>query len=762
MSVDWGEPSNGGVLSFNSSPDYESPHDSNGDNVYRVTVWASDDRGGVDDRNVTITVTDVDETVNRKPIIELQIANQTLTLGTTGMIGLLNKFSDPDDDDLTYTAGSSNTGVVTATIEDETLRLGTVSTGSATVTVKASDGSLSVEQTFSVTVNPRPTPRVTVTGTTTISYAENGTGVVATYSASPSNVSWSLSGDDGSHFNIDSSGNLGFVSPPPDFESPQDLNRDNRYRVTVKAGRSGYRDGSRTVTVNVTNVDEPGTVTLSTTTPSVGVEITASLSDPDGGVTDRSWQWWTSSDGGSTWVSVLGARSNDYTPKDKDAWKLLKASVRYRDAQGPNKSADSLPVTVEGPPARVVGLTGTPGPAHGEITLTWDPADGATGYEVQQKKPRPFLLPDEWITLPFDDFKVEITGTGAVVRNLDPDETYEHEVRGVNAHGEGEWSKSVRTDPHDERPDTPQGLEWRSTVGNRGISLSWQTVADAGEYEVESSFGGRSTTTTVSTTSVEFMGLTPEALYVFRVRAWKPYGVLRLHSDWSDAFRVRAPTPESAWGAHQADHVGAYSVDASVNEPILSAISPSASHWNSKLSGTGLSLCNNADQDCKNANIDGDVSPIVVEVSTPDDNTTQCGKSVACVAPQGGIGKHVENVEVVFKNPPYGCTTDADVCRPAEQVVYTWTTDPSKDHTDVGKAHQNFPNAGRHLYIHAGHLMLHELGHILAAPDFYSDSTSGLMAEKPAIMNIHWEAHTVQNTDVQQLIAIYRTHTSHK
>ena len=67
-----------------------------------------------------------------------------------------------------------------------------------------------------------------------------------------------------------------------------------------------------------------------------------------------------------------------------------------------------------------------------------------------------------------------------------------------------------------------------------------------------------------------------------------------------------------------------------------------------------------------------------------------------------------------------------------------------------------------HLYIHAGHLVLHELGHVLAAPDFNSDDKSGLKAEKPAIMNIHWEARTVQDTDVQQLIAIYRLHTAHK
>ena len=46
------------------------------------------------------------------------------------------------------------------------------------------------------------------------------------------------------------------------------------------------------VTVEVTNVDEPGTVTLSASQPRVGIEIRANTPvDPDGGVTDVTWQW---------------------------------------------------------------------------------------------------------------------------------------------------------------------------------------------------------------------------------------------------------------------------------------------------------------------------------------------------------------------------------------------------------------------------------------------------------------------------------------
>ena len=49
----------GGTLSFRAPPDFEAPGDANGDNVYTVTVEASDGTGAAS-LDVTITVTDVD------------------------------------------------------------------------------------------------------------------------------------------------------------------------------------------------------------------------------------------------------------------------------------------------------------------------------------------------------------------------------------------------------------------------------------------------------------------------------------------------------------------------------------------------------------------------------------------------------------------------------------------------------------------------------------------------------------------------------
>ena len=51
-----------GALTFKAQPDFETPGDSNGDNVYEVTVVASDPAKNSDELDVRVTVTNVEET----------------------------------------------------------------------------------------------------------------------------------------------------------------------------------------------------------------------------------------------------------------------------------------------------------------------------------------------------------------------------------------------------------------------------------------------------------------------------------------------------------------------------------------------------------------------------------------------------------------------------------------------------------------------------------------------------------------------------
>ena len=144
--------------------------------------------------------------------------------------------------------------------------------------------------------------------------------------------------------------------------------------------------------------------------------------------------------------------------------------------------------------------------------------------------------------------------------------------------------------------------------GGRGISLSWQAVSDVREYEVESSFEKGTATTTVSgTSSVDLIGMTPDAEYGFRVRALKPHGSGHLYSGWSGKQSYSAPTP-SHWQGHQEDHTVGYTLGsissttppgfpAGVKNPanvIEPAIAPAAGAWTtkaSKIQGKNLKIC---------------------------------------------------------------------------------------------------------------------------------------------------------------------------
>ena len=50
-------------------------------------------------------------------------------------------------------------------------------------------------------------------------------------------------------------------------------------------------DDTTNVTITVTNVDEEGTVTLSSSQPQEGTPLTATLTDPDFGITRLTWRW---------------------------------------------------------------------------------------------------------------------------------------------------------------------------------------------------------------------------------------------------------------------------------------------------------------------------------------------------------------------------------------------------------------------------------------------------------------------------------------
>ena len=184
----------------------------------------------------------------------------------------------------------------------------------------------------------------------TIMYPENGTELVATYTAVDPEmtdiVSWSLGGTDAGVFDIND-GVLTFKKSP-NYEMPGDVVGtspptaaavDNVYEITVQAMDSTGKTGMKMVEVMVTDVDEPGMVTLSALQPQAGTALTAMDSDPDGDISDLKWQWAKSMTMDGTYEDIDKAISRAYTPKDADIDYYLQVTASYTDSEGEGKTA---------------------------------------------------------------------------------------------------------------------------------------------------------------------------------------------------------------------------------------------------------------------------------------------------------------------------------------------------------------------------------------------------------------------------------------
>ena len=119
---------------------------------------------------------------------------------------------------------------------------------------------------------------------------------------------------------------------------------DTLFTVRVEASDGELAD-TASVTIRVTNADDPGTVTLDPEVARVGVEMTATLTDEDGvrgGGTSRKWQ---RSANGSAWNDV--GRGRMYNPVTSDAGRWLRVVFTYSDRHGPGKRAVSAALKVQ-------------------------------------------------------------------------------------------------------------------------------------------------------------------------------------------------------------------------------------------------------------------------------------------------------------------------------------------------------------------------------------------------------------------------------
>ncbi len=210
-----------------------------------VTITATDPEGLTVAQSFGVTV----RRGNRAPQPEVSIPDQSLEAGAQVTTGVSDYFSDPDGDDLTFTAESSDTALAKATVSDDQLTIVAVDTGTATVTVTATDpGGLYATQSLAVTVvqtpgnqTPRRVGRIADRGlyegdkiTVDVSgYFTDPDGDQLTFSAASSNpgVATAVGSGSGLTLNAASAGTANVVVTATD---PGDLSATQSFAVRVR------------------------------------------------------------------------------------------------------------------------------------------------------------------------------------------------------------------------------------------------------------------------------------------------------------------------------------------------------------------------------------------------------------------------------------------------------------------------------------------------------------------------------------------------
>ena len=366
-------------------------------------------------------------------------------------------------------------------------------------------------------------------------------------------LTYSLDDTDGASFDIDSSTGQIKTKAPLDYETK------DSYSVTVTARDRPVDDpevqsDTIMVTINVTNEDDPGEVTLSSVQPQVDTELEATLTDSDGSVSGETWVWEKSTSRTNGWGTISGATSaRSYTPVAGDVDNYLRAKVTYTDVHGPNKMAyvvSDLVVRVEPPSNRApefsaatatrsVAENTPPGRNVGAPVTATDPDTNDTlTYSLEGPDAASFALADptsgQIKTKAPLDYEGSKNSYSVTVKATDPSGlndiiTVTINVRDVdesvsppsNTKTPSQVTKSTPTTV----PHAPSGL--MATRGDGEVTLNWRAPNNGGsaikyyEYKVD---GGAWTSTRGKSTSYTVTGLTNGETYRFRVRAVNSVG----------------------------------------------------------------------------------------------------------------------------------------------------------------------------------------------------------------------------------------------
>ena len=389
---------------------------------YSVSARANDGRNGQDTIAVTITVTNVEEAGT----VSLSSANPEVGVTLTAMLedpdggvsdvswswersmNLTTWMAIPGSGSAAYTPTEADEGYhlrATAAYSDDHGPSKRAHMVSANLVPVAPEPTVTPTPEPTVTPTPAPTaggggggggggtsnraPVFRDGATAARSVAEDavaGAPVGSAVTASDNDgdsIAYDLAGDDASLFAIGRrTGQISVAQGTAlDFETR------SSYSVSARAN-DGRNSQDTVVTITVTNVEEAGTVSLSSANPEVGVTLTAMLEDPDGGVSDVSWSWERSMNL-TTWMAIPGSGSAAYTPTEADEGYHLRATAAYSDDHGPSKRAHMVSANLV-PVAPEPTVTPTPEPT---VTPTPEPTATPTPEPTATPTPEPTVTP---------------------------------------------------------------------------------------------------------------------------------------------------------------------------------------------------------------------------------------------------------------------------------------------------------------------------------------------------------------------------------
>ena len=455
-----------------------------------------------------------------------------------------------------------------------------------------------IDSTVSVTINVTDVnepPEFDETGPATRTVAENtgageniGSAFTATDPDFGATLTYTLDQTGAAVFDIDAPGQLKTKA-----RVTYDHETKDTYSFTVSVRDSQDEHGAPDtvtdatigVTITVTNEEEDGTVTFTNPTPQAGIELTASLGDPDVvAPNSTTWQWAISDTSGNNFGNITGATNASYTPDDDNVDKYLRATATYTDGHGANKTAQGEPGNAvraahnpNQPPAFRESYTTTP--------LSFDIAEN-TGAGINIGTPVTATDPDHTDTIAYSldttsssVFHI-VSDTGQIQTKgslgHETKATYTVTVKATDPSNESDTiAVTINVTDVDEPPGKPSAPTVTAKTGTYyALTVMWTKPANTGpainSYAVEyrkhdvTVWTDAIRTITGATTAIDITGLLPDTEYFARVQATNDEGT----GEWSEEGEgTTAVKPATDWFYLTVDY-GAATYDVTENSSV--------------------------------------------------------------------------------------------------------------------------------------------------------------------------------------------------